>query len=420
VGQLLELSTSLARFLVLYKILNDMRTLLVSMEDGEIGGVNHVIGNLARYLKQQGHEVFFLHPSESIVLKRKITKSGFPGFQLRMQPPRGQRHPIVGILAFLILFPVAMYQLIRLIQRYRIQVINIHYPDDCFFYFGLCRRLLSVGLVTSVHGADVFPEGRRRARYSRAFRFLLFSSTVIIAPSAQFRKDFLHVFPELEQKSIFIHNGVNLAEINGLGTATSNGNEAPYVLCITAFKEQKAIDVLVRAFDRVQGTIPLLKLVLVGTGPLREQMEALAVSLGIREQIEFLGAKGRAEVVKLLLGCKVFVLPSRFETFGIAILEAMACKKPVVATMVGGIPEIIENKKNGLLVQPDDSIALADALIAVLTDQVLQRTIATNGYVTAHERFRAENTGASYEAVFLNSVNCLAANSRVQPSTSKV
>jgi glycosyltransferase involved in cell wall biosynthesis len=158
--------------------------------------------------------------------------------------------------------------------------------------------------------------------------------------------------------------------------------------------------VLVRAFKSVHETIPSAKLIIAGGGPLRGQMEDLALSLGVQDGIQFLGPIKRAQVAKLLRHCTAFVLPSRFETFGIAILEAMACKKPVVATTVGGIPEIIENGKNGILVEPDNPAALAEALVTVLRDPALQRALASHGYATVHERFRSEKTGSTYEMVF--------------------
>ena len=98
--------------------------------------------------------------------------------------------------------------------------------------------------------------------------------------------------------------------------------------------------------------------------------------------MEFLGRQGRTQVANLLHGCEVFVLPSRSEPFGIVLVEAMACKKPIVATTAGGIPEIIENQKNGILVEPDNEKALAEALITVLKDENLRINIAVKGYST--------------------------------------
>jgi glycosyltransferase involved in cell wall biosynthesis len=145
---------------------------------------------------------------------------------------------------------------------------------------------------------------------------------------------------------------------------------------------------------------PAVKLVIVGPGPLRSDFTKLAVSLGIQSQIELHGPKDRAEVMALLQGCRVFVLPSRFETFGIVILEAMAFRKPVVATTAGGVPEIIENGKNGILAPPDDPDALADSLIKLLKDEALQLRLGNTGYATAHERFGSQQTAAKYDSAF--------------------
>jgi len=102
--------------------------------------------------------------------------------------------------------------------------------------------------------------------------------------------------------------------------------------------------------------------------------------------------------------CELFVLPSRSEPFGIAIIEAMACKRPIVSTKVGGIPEIIKDRGNGVLVEPDDPNALAGAIVTVLDDEKLKATIIENGYSTVRERFLSENTGTAYEAVFTDSL----------------
>jgi L-malate glycosyltransferase len=377
-----------------------MRFLLAVPNDNDIGGVAAVVGNLAKALKRRGHEVFFLHPSGATLPRAKTTKLGFPGFYLRMQMPLGERHPLISILAFLFFFPIGLYQSLRLIRKYRIDVVNVHYPADCLFYLGLCRRILGVTLITSIHGADVFPDGTLRNQISRGLRFLLHACDLIVAPSRSFQRMFSSVFPDLAAKTTFIHNGVDFAELDDHAVNPSADNPEPYVFCISAYKEQKAIDVLVRAFKWVHEADPAMKLIIVGPGPLRDDLEQLAVSLGIRQRIELLGQKNRDEVVRLLRGCKVFVLPSRFETFGIVILEAMAFKKPVVATTAGGIPEIIENGKNGILVEPDNPEALAKALLKLLRDDALQLSTAENGYATVRERFGFDQTAARYERAF--------------------
>jgi glycosyltransferase involved in cell wall biosynthesis len=376
-----------------------MKALFVLPQDEQCGGVASVVGNLARYLHIEQHEVSFLFPGTTFWRKPKVTQWGFLGSELRMQPPP-RKYRGDGLLSFLLLFPYTMYQLMRLIRKGRIQIINIHYPKSYCFYFALCRYFLPVKLITSIHGSDIFPRGKPRGQYSSALKFLLRSSDLVVANSQSFRQDFLNIFPGFHEKTIVIYNSVNVAELMGFKRNTTNGSHERYVLCIAAHNEKKALDVLIQAAVRLAPEFPSLKVVLVGDGPLRKSLEDLAVALGVRERIEFLGMQGRAKVVDLLHECEAFVLPSRCEPFGIAIVEALACQKPVVATRVGGIPEIIEDGRTGLLVDPDNSGALAEALMRVLEDRELRKVLADNGYRTVQEHFRSETTGSVYEGVF--------------------
>ena len=314
--------------------------------------------------------------------------------------PFGDRPALVSLPLFLLRFPLAMCQLIFMIRWHRIQIINLHYPADNFVYFALCRRLLSFFLVTSIHGADIFPNGDIKRPSSRWLSSVLLGSDAIVAPSKRFRQDFLVAYPELQETTTFIHNGVSLTETKDeLGGATK-AYPGRYILCISAYKQQKAIDVLLRAFQQVYRSEPSVKLVLVGSGPLFETLEELATDLGIRQQVEFLGRQNHAEAMKLLRDCELFVLPSRFETFGIVILEAWAFEKPVVATLAGGIPEIVESGENGLLVPADDAQALAEALMTLLRDHDQRRAVARNGHETLMQRFLSDHNGAKYEALF--------------------
>lgn len=378
-----------------------MNVLIVVPWDQKRGGVASVVGNLGKYLEARGHGVFFFHPDpQAIFLAEGKTKWEFQDFRLRLSLPFGDNHPVLGTLAFFALFPLAMYQLIRLIRRHRIDIVNIHYPLDSFAYFALCRSFLPIKLVTSIHGADIFPKGKPRAAYPAPLRFLLRSSDIIVANSRAFREDFLALFPGLKEKTIAIHNGVDLAELNGPASKASAKNGRRYLLSIATHNEKKGLDVLIRAFAHVARLDPNLDLFLVGDGPLRSQLEELARSLSLEARVRFLGSRDRPEIATLLHGCELFVLPSKSEPFGIVILEALACRKPVVATKTGGIPEIIQSGVNGILVEPERPGELAHAISTVLTDQNLRRNISERGYATAERQFRCENTGKAYEAAF--------------------
>jgi glycosyltransferase involved in cell wall biosynthesis len=383
-----------------------MNVLVVVPWDDKRGGVMSVLDNLAQYLQAEGHSVLFFHHSDGpLVLKRRTTKLGFKGVQLRLSMPFGPGvRGVLRTLVFPFLFASSLVQLIWLLRSRHIDIVNLHYPIDNFVYFAICRRLHLVRVVTSVHGSDVFYKGKPKGTYSHAFRSVIDSSDLVILPSEAYRRKMVDAFPSVRERTVFIHNGIDRAQFR-MGQRERKAHESgnPYMLCVADLQEYKAIDVLLYAARPLLVSKSSLTLVLAGDGPLRSQLEELASSLGIRHQVMFLGNQGATEIARLLAGCELMVLPSRMESFGIAVIEAMACRAPVVASAVGGITEIVEHETSGILVEPENPEALTAGLQRVLTDGNLRRTIAANGYSRVKERFCSTHTGAAYLRAF-NSV----------------
>lgn len=367
--------------------------------DQHVGGVASVVGNLARCLERTGHQVVFFHPGEPEFCRPRTTAWGFTGYERNLRSPFIPGRPVRSALAFVAVLALTLYQLAAVIRRHRIDVVNIHYPLEAFLYFALLRRLMPFRLVVSVHGADLFRDGRPAQRYPRSLLMLLARADAVVAPSKAFLGDCVAAVPSLASKGVVVHNGVDLVELASADSGDGAAAE-PYVLCIAAHNEKKALDVLLTAFARVGQTHPGLRLVLVGDGPLRRQHEVQARALALEGRVEFLGERGRGEVARLLHGCALFVLPSRSEPFGMVLTEALACRKPVVASAVGGIPEIIEHERTGVLVEPDNAGALAGALARMLDDHALRERMAAAGYERVRDRFGCDRMGREYEQLF--------------------
>jgi glycosyltransferase involved in cell wall biosynthesis len=377
------------------KILN---VLLVVPWDDVRGGVISVVANLATHLRAAGHCVLFFH-SAGTFLKNKVTKLGFAGVQLRLMLPfgPGRWRRAVRTTAFPILFVATLVQLAWLLRVRRIDIVNLHYPHDNYVYFAICRRFLPIRLVTSIHGGDAFYAERPKDAYSWAFTFVLRSSDLIVLPSDTYRRKLLEAFPDLHDRIVFIHNGINPADFCPEGSVSPYQH---YILCVADLQRYKGIDVLLRAAKPVLENEPSLTLIIAGDGPLRAALEELAVSLGIRQRTRFLGRQSAAEVASLMRGCEMLVLPSRMESFGIVLIEAMACRAPVVASNVGGIPEIVEHEVTGVLTEPESPSALTAAMRRVLTDPTLRTTIKENGYARVMQRFCATHNGTAYVDAF--------------------
>jgi glycosyltransferase involved in cell wall biosynthesis len=377
-----------------------MNVMLVVPWDEVFGGVASVVGNLATCLERAGHRVVFVHPGPPDRRRRRTTTWGFTGYELNLRSPFIDTHPVLGVIAFLLFFPFTMYQLLAIARAHDVELVNVHYPIEAFVYFAVLRRLRPIRLVVSAHGADLFPDGGRPRRYPVALRALMAAADALVAPSRAFLADCLTAFPRAAAKGVAVHNGIDAEELQRVDETLATARWQPYLLTIAAHNRKKALDVLLHAFARVGAAHPGLRLLLAGDGPLRAQYETLARSLGIADRVEFLGWQGRPQVARLLRDCALFVLPSRSEPFGMVVAEAMACRKAVVASAVGGIGEIVESGRTGLLVEPDDPEALAGALRRVLEDEALRESLAHAGWRRVRERFGRDRMGAGYVALY--------------------
>ena len=378
-----------------------LNVLLALPWDAERGGVVSVVANLARSLREDGHNVVIFHPFDSVILKHRLTQLGFAGIQLRLTMPFGQG--LRGVLRTIVapfLFVSSLVQLAWFLRSNRVDVVNLHYVIDNFVYFAICRRLLPIRLVTSVHGRDAFYREQPLPKYSRAFKFVVNASDLIVLPSDAYRRKFLQAFPDVRDRAIFVHNGIDPARFSPSTHMNRGFNR--YILCVAELQEYKAVDILLLAAKPLLTNDNSLTLVLAGDGPLRRDLESLASSLGIRHQTMFLGTQGASEIAALLHGCEMLVLPSRMEPFGIVLIEAMACKAPVVATNVGGIPEIIQHEVSGILVEPENPEALSAAIRRVLMDASLKKELVENAYSRVMERFCAAHNATTYVNEFLS------------------
>ncbi len=133
--------------------------------------------------------------------------------------------------------------------------------------------------------------------------------------------------------------------------------------------KRKGFEYLIRAMPKIIEEVPESELVIAGDGIHRSYFEGLVSELDLQKKVRFLGYLPRQIMLRHYQNCSLFCLPSLSEPFGMVILEAMACGKPVVATNVGGIPEIVKNGKNGVLVPPRSPEALAKAIVGMLSDK---------------------------------------------------
>lgn len=186
---------------------------------------------------------------------------------------------------------------------------------------------------------------------------------------------------------VVIPNALDLDRIESASAAAASEPGERRIIAVANLVAIKGHEWLIRAVPRIRAAHPTARVVLVGDGPCRTPLERLARELGVAAVVTFTGSL--ADPVPLVRGSAVFVLPSLEEGLPVALLEALALGIPVVASRAGGIPEVVDDGRTGLLVPPGDPVALGDAVVRVLGDAGLARGLVQAGAETVRTRFLA-------------------------------
>ena len=181
------------------------------------------------------------------------------------------------------------------------------------------------------------------------------------------------------------------------GGGIAGGDAARLVIHVSNFRPVKRVDAVIDVFDRIRRRVPS-KLLLVGDGPDLDRAVRRARDRGLSGAVVPLGEQ--EQVVPLLSVADLFLLPSAQESFGLAALEAMACQVPVVASRVGGLPEVIEHGVTGFLHDPDDLDGMASSGAALLMDPQRHRAVAAAGLAAVQQRFCVNAIVPMYEAFY--------------------
>ncbi len=259
--------------------------------------------------------------------------------------------------------------------------------DCCHAMFGfpagliakiVCRRRCPY--VVSLRGSDVPGFSRRFSVHYRVLwpvlRRVWRSAAATIANSAGLRELALETDPTAVIN--VIPNGIDLTEFSPASTPPGG---PPRVICVSRLIPRKAIDMLIPAFAAVHERMPEAELVIVGDGVLGGRLRGLAARLGVSDAVRFAGYQPHEKMPEFYRSADLFVLPSRCEGMSNALLEAMACGLPVIATPTGGTPELVQD--NGVVVPHEDTDRLAAAMLTLLEDEGRRRAAGRVSRATA-------------------------------------
>ena len=360
-----------------------------------IGGSGVVATELAKALARRRHEVHLVsidtpfrlgefHPGLSF---HKVETPSYPLF-----------HEPQYVLSL-------ANKLVHVSRMFHLDVIHAHYAVPHATAARLAQQVLDATggkvpcVVTTLHGTDITIVGNDPS-FSEIVAFSIEQSDGVTAVSASLRdatraelgvRRDIAVIPNFLDCSLYRRQ--NVPEIR---ERFARGPEK-LVVHVSNFRPVKRIDAVLRVFGSIVRRVPS-RLLLVGDGPELGAAYRLARELGISPAVESLGAQ--EAIVPLLSAADLFLLPSAQESFGLAALEAMACEVPVVASRVGGLPEVIEHGVSGFLHPMDDVEAMADSGVAVLTDTSLRERITTAARQAVTDRFCTDRVVPMYEAYY--------------------
>jgi len=265
-----------------------------------------------------------------------------------------------------------------------------------------CGRILRAFPVISSYHDEIVSEGWLVRLVDRLT--LTWTDRIVCCSGAVGRSVVSRIGGKIEHFT-FIPFGVDIDQFEPAAAATRrelglrDGQKVIGTVC-RLVEPKKGLRILLQAMAVLAKRYgqPPCQLLLVGDGPSRHELELLREQLGLSSWVVFAGS--RRDIPRVLHAVDAFVLPSLYEGFGIAILEAMAAGKPVIATSVGGIPEFVLSGETGLLVEPGNVEALADAIDRLLSHPQQARTMGAKGRIRAGERYHISTVVRQHEQVY--------------------
>jgi glycosyltransferase involved in cell wall biosynthesis len=296
-----------------------------------------------------------------------------------------------------------LWTLVRYIRKEGFQIVHTHliHAD---FYGTLAAKLAGVPIIiSSRHNDDRF---RRYKLLVWLNRFLAHWHTKIVVISdwiGQFLQKIEGIPPE---KIVRIHYGLEPDEILGevdkqyVRHQFQIPDQSPLIGTIGRLTAQKGQVYLLQAVNQVKPHFPELRVLIIGEGELRSELEKQAREFGLASNVLFPGY--RNDAIKLLSGFDFFVFPSLWEGLGLVLLEAMALRKAIIASKVSAIPESVIDGKTGILVPPKNAGWLAEAMLTLLKDKQLARTMGESGYKYLQENFSVQKMVHATERLYTN------------------
>lgn len=350
-----------------------------------LAGTELATFNIAKHLAARGHEVHVLTSFDKGLPK----ESKDQGFWVHRSPFPNIR--VLGIVIFWLQLLVTIKKINPDITH--VQGIGMGIPAF------LSKTFWRIPYIVWGQGSDVYLPWRFKKPISK---IVLSTAGAVIALTINMQQEMLKT---CKRQIMIIPNGIDLDKFNGLNRENARSemripNDDIIVTFVGTLRPVKGVKYLIQAMDLIHKKNADIKLMLVGDGPDRQELERMTEELELKDVVVFVGKVPNEKIPMYMTASDIFILPSLSEGFPIVNLEAMASGLPVIVTKVGGLPEIVNEGENGFLVEPKNPEQLADKILMLMEDNNLRYKISENNKKKAKD-FSWENVIDQLGGVFI-------------------
>jgi len=371
---------------------------------GDYAGI--FIHDLARYLRKAGHDIIVVAPHYP-GSEKKEKLNGIPIRRFRYAFPASQQRLAYGGFGkienpavALQLFPYVLGMLIQGITSMK------EFDADLLVSFWtfpqalvgvLLKWLFNKPLMIRVFSADLLT-AKRIGFFMEPLFTRLFATSDGVLPNSNYTKRLMPQIQALMDKTVTIREGIDLDRFKP--TTVFKPSDTKKLLTVARLVERKGIKYLLYAMRNVIQRNLNVKLFIVGEGPERQALEKLAQQLSLQKHVTFTGWVSEEKLVSHYASSDIFILPSTEEALGLVLLEAMSMGLPVVASNVGGIPEIVIDHETGILTPPGDPNALADSIVFLLGNPSMCSAYGKKGRQHVIKNFTWDRIAGYFEKAF--------------------
>lgn len=312
----------------------------------------------------------------------------------------------IAVVQLPLLIAFEFFNIARLIKKEKIDVVHAHWILPQGFLAYLCKKMFKIPYIATAHAGDVFP---LKSSFFRFFSALAVKNSDFCTANSSYTKKELKKISVEKDVSVIpmgVDTGLFSQKNKSLNLRRNFGIKKEFILSVGRLAEKKGIKYLIRAMENVVKKFPEAKLVIVGDGPERGNLETLAKNLELSKKVIFAGKISSRNLPEFYATADLFVGPSIVtesgdtEGLGVVFLEALASGTCVIGSNVGGIPDIIEHNKTGILVRQKDAKQLSDSIIKLLLNKKLRKSLALNGQRKVKNLYSWDSIGKKFDELF--------------------